>query len=158
MSRFASTLLLLILLSSAVGAQNKDITAPAPAAAQPGETQVDSSARCGPSMGPDSRGSFPEGSTILAGIVHGPKCAKIENARVILVGGDYIQIAESDAAGEFFFIDPMPKFFSLIVEKDGFKTAYVYGLGAVPSKLTTVRVPLEVGPSMKANVIHANAD
>ncbi len=158
MGRSASVFLRLILLSCAVQAQNNDATAAAPAAAQRGDTTGNSSVRCEPSMAPDRKGPFPKGSTVLGGVIYGEKCSPIEKARVILVGGDYIRIAESGVGGEFFFLDPTPKFFSLIVEKDGFKTAYIYGLGAAPSKLTAVRVSLEVGPSMEADVIHANAD
>ena len=154
MARFASIFLLVLSLSSAVHAQSKDAAAPAPATAQSGDTSEDSSGRCKPSFGPDGK-QRPKGSTLFAGVIYGPKCSPIEKARVILVGSGYIRIAECNAAGEFFFLDPGPQSFSLIVEKDGFKTTYIYGLEAALLKVTTVAFSLEVGSPNEGTAISA---
>lgn len=160
MGRYASVFLLLILLSCAVQAQNNNAAAPAPAAsaAQSGDTSENWIVGCGPPMGPDRKSEFPKASTILAGTLYDPKCRTVEDARVILIGGYSIQIVRSNSAGEFVFLDPKPKFCSLIVEKEGFKTTYVYGIEVPQLKHSEMRVPLEVGPSMEASPIGANAD
>jgi Carboxypeptidase regulatory-like domain/TonB-dependent Receptor Plug Domain len=83
----------------------------------------------------------------LAGSVLDPSSALVQGAKVTLSGPMGKRSAETDQEGRFLFQVLVPGFYSVNVEKQGFKSTDVKGVEVVTGRTSSVSVKMEVGAS-----------
>src|SRR6266478_543028 len=83
----------------------------------------------------------------LAGTVTDPSGAVIQGAKVTVVGPTGERTAQTDAEGRFLFQVLVPGFYSVKVEKQGFKSTDVKGVEVVTGRTSSISVKMEVGTS-----------
>ncbi len=83
----------------------------------------------------------------LAGSVVDPSSALVQGAKVTLSGPMGQRSAETDQEGRFLFQVLVPGFYSVKVEKQGFKSTDVKGVEVVTGRTSSISVKMEVGTS-----------
>jgi hypothetical protein len=103
---------------------------------------------------------FAQESTVkgnLSGTVTDPSGAVIAGANVSLVGPIGERTAATDAEGRFSFPLLIPGYYSVKVNKEGFKTAEVKTAEVVTGRTSTVSVKLELGASATTIEVSASS-
>ena len=83
----------------------------------------------------------------LAGSVVDPSSALVQGAKVTLSGPMGKRSAQTDQDGRFLFQVLVPGFYSVNVEKQGFKSTDVKGVEVVTGRTSSISVKMEVGAS-----------
>src|SRR5438094_2773129 len=83
----------------------------------------------------------------LAGSVVDPSSALVQGAKVTLSGPMGQRSAQTDQEGRFLFQVLVPGFYSVKVEKQGFKSTDVKGVEVVTGRTSSISVKMEVGTS-----------
>src|SRR2546425_8902601 len=83
----------------------------------------------------------------LAGSVVDPSSALVQGAKVTLSGPMGQRSAQTDQEGRFLFQVLIPGFYSVKVEKQGFKSTDIKGVEVVTGRTSNISVKLEVGTS-----------
>ena len=83
----------------------------------------------------------------LAGSVVDPSSALVQGAKVTLSGPMGQRSAQTDQEGRFLFQVLVPGFYSVKVEKQGFKSTDVNGVEVVTGRTSSISMKMEVGTS-----------